>query len=52
VHHYWFNVFALNVEHIEIDPHATPAVLGFMMRNAVLARATLVATGEFGGATR
>ena len=50
VHHYWFSVFALDVERIDINDQATPAVLGFMMRNAVLARATLVATGEFGGA--
>ncbi len=50
VHHYWFVVHALNTEHIDIDPQATPAVLGFMMREAVLARAILVATGEFGGA--
>lgn len=50
VHHYWFVVHALDVEHIDIDPRATPAVLGFMMRDAVLARGILVATGEFGGA--
>ena len=50
VHHYWFSVFALGVSSIDIDPQATPAVLGFMMRDAVLARATLVATGAFGGA--
>ena len=50
MHHYWFSVFALGVSSIDIDPQATPAVLGFMMRDAVLARATLVATGAFGGA--
>lgn len=50
VHHYWFVVHALDVDHIDIDPQATPAVLGFLMRNAVIARASLVATGEFGGA--
>lgn len=50
VHHYWFTVYALDVAKIDIDPLATPAVLGFMMRDSVLARATLVATGEFGGA--
>lgn len=50
VHHYWFVVHALDVEHIDIDPQATPAVLGFMMRDAVLARAIIVSTGEFGGA--
>ncbi len=50
VHHYWFVVHALNVERIEVDPQATPAVLGFLMRDAVIARAVLVATGEFGAA--
>lgn len=50
VHHYWFAVHALDVPHIEIDPQATPAVLGFLMRDAVIARATLVVKGEFGGA--
>ncbi|MBL3699616.1 YbhB/YbcL family Raf kinase inhibitor-like protein [Leucobacter luti] len=50
VHHYWFVVHALDVPHIDVDPQATPAVLGFMMRDAVLARAIIVATGEFGQA--
>lgn len=50
VHHYWFVVHALNVPHIDVDPQATPAVLGFMMRDAVIARAVIVASGEFGGA--
>ncbi|KIP51496.1 YbhB/YbcL family Raf kinase inhibitor-like protein [Leucobacter komagatae] len=50
VHHYWFVVHALNVERVDIDEHATPAVLGFMMREAVVARAIIVATGEFNGA--
>ena len=50
VHHYWFVVHALDVERVDVDPQATPAVLGFLMREAVLARAILVATGEFGGA--
>lgn len=50
VHHYWFVVHALNVERIDIDPEATPAVLGFMMREAVVARAVIVATGEYGAA--
>lgn len=51
VHHYWFVVHALDTDRIEIDPEATPAVLGFMMRDHVLARGLLVATGEFGGAS-
>lgn len=50
VHHYWFVVHALDVERIDVDPQATPAVMGFTMREAVLARAIIVATGEFGGA--
>lgn len=50
VHHYWFVVHALDTERIDIDPEATPAVLGFMMREHVIARGLLVATGEFGGA--
>ena len=33
-----------------LDPEATPAILGFMMREAVVARAVIVATGEFGQA--
>ncbi|WP_053353745.1 MULTISPECIES: YbhB/YbcL family Raf kinase inhibitor-like protein [Leucobacter] len=50
VHHYWFAVHALSVDRIDVDPGATPAVMGFTMRDAVLARALIVATGEFGGA--
>lgn len=50
VHHYWFVVHALDAERIDVDPQATPAVLGFLMRDAVLARGVLVATGEFGNA--
>lgn len=50
VHHYWFVVHALDVPRIDIDQAMTPAVLGFLMRDAVLARAVIVATGEAGGA--
>lgn len=50
VHHYWFVVHALDTARIDIDPAMTPAVLGFIMRDHVLARGVLVATGEFGGA--
>lgn len=50
VHHYWFVVHALDAKHVDVDPLATPAVLGFLMRDSVLARGILVATGEFGGA--
>lgn len=48
VHNYWFVVHALDVERIDFDPEKTPAVMGFMMRSNVLARAIIVATGEFG----
>ena len=50
VHHYWFVVHALDVDRIEVDPQATPAVMGFVMRDHVLARAVIVATGAFGDA--
>lgn len=50
VHHYWFAVHALDVPHIDIDPQSTPAVLGFTMRDHTLARAIIVASGEFGEA--
>ncbi len=50
VHHYWFVVHALNVDRIDVDPSATPAVLGFLMRDAVIGRGIIVATGEYGGA--
>ncbi|WP_217133529.1 YbhB/YbcL family Raf kinase inhibitor-like protein [Leucobacter chinensis] len=49
VHHYWFAVHALSVPHIDIDPQATPAALGFTMRDVTLARAVIVATGEYQG---
>jgi Raf kinase inhibitor-like YbhB/YbcL family protein len=49
-HHYWFVVHALDVERIDVDPQATPAVMGFTMRDAVIARAVIVATGEYGQA--
>lgn len=52
VHHYWFAVHALSVESIDIDPQSTPAVLGFTIRDLTLARAVIVATGEFGGANQ
>lgn len=50
VHHYWFVVHALNVEHLDLDPQSTPAVLGFTMRDAVIGRGIIVATGAFDAA--
>ncbi|UUZ92617.1 YbhB/YbcL family Raf kinase inhibitor-like protein [Paenibacillus sp. P25] len=45
-HRYYFVVHALDVENIEVDPHATPALLGFTMLSHTLGRAVLMATGE------
>lgn len=50
VHHYWFVVHALSVDHIEVNTQGTPATMGFAMRDVTLGRAILVATGEYGGA--
>lgn len=47
VHHYWFVVHALDVPRIDVPSEATPSVHGFLMRQNVLARAVLVATGEY-----
>ncbi|WP_135554559.1 YbhB/YbcL family Raf kinase inhibitor-like protein [Paenibacillus cymbidii] len=45
-HRYYFVVHALDVDHIGVDPNATPALLGFTMLSHTLGRAVLVATGE------
>lgn len=50
VHRYWFVVHALGVDRVDVDPQATPALLGFLTRNGVLARGFIVPTGQFGGA--
>lgn len=42
-HRYVFTVSALNVEHLDLPRGCTPAVLGFMMRTAVIGRAQFVA---------
>lgn len=47
VHHYWFVVHALSADSIEVSAEQTPAVMGFSMRDAVVARAIIVATGEY-----
>ncbi len=41
-HRYVFTVSALDVEHLDVPEGCTPAVLGFVMRNNVIARAQLV----------
>ncbi|MDH2442752.1 YbhB/YbcL family Raf kinase inhibitor-like protein [Amnibacterium sp. CER49] len=50
VHRYFVVVHAVDVDHLELDPQSTPAVLGFNLHFHTLARAILVGTGEFEGA--
>ncbi len=45
-HRYFVTVHALDVEDIEVPADGTPAFLGFTIASHILARATLVATGE------
>ncbi|TDW30293.1 YbhB/YbcL family Raf kinase inhibitor-like protein [Cryobacterium psychrophilum] len=49
-HRYQFIVHALDVESLQLDPEATPAVLGFNAHFHTLGRAVLEATGVAGGA--
>lgn len=42
-HRYVFTVSALDVDHLDLPEGATPATLGFVMRNHVIARAQLTA---------
>lgn len=41
-HRYFFTVHALDVEKLEADPKASPAMLGFMINAHSLAKATIV----------
>ncbi|MDR1994259.1 YbhB/YbcL family Raf kinase inhibitor-like protein [Azonexus sp.] len=45
-HRYILTVYALNVERLDLPPNATPAMLGFTIRNAILDRASLTARGS------
>lgn len=47
-HHYNVIVHALDVEHLDLDPASTPAVLGFNAHFHTLARAVLVPTATAG----
>jgi Raf kinase inhibitor-like YbhB/YbcL family protein len=49
-HRYQFVVHALSVASLDVDPQATPAVLGFAVHFNTLARGVLEATGVAGGA--
>jgi Raf kinase inhibitor-like YbhB/YbcL family protein len=45
-HRYFFTVSALSVEHLDLSEDATPAVLGFTLRESLLGRAQLMGTQE------
>jgi len=45
-HRYFFTLTALDVEHLEVEPGSTPAVLGFSMLGHVLGRAQFSVTSE------
>jgi len=45
-HRYFFTVSALDVDHLDLSDDATPAVLGFTLREHLLARAQLMGTQE------
>ncbi|MDF1478945.1 YbhB/YbcL family Raf kinase inhibitor-like protein [Leifsonia sp. H3M29-4] len=45
-HRYVFTLSALDVERLELAPDATPAALGFAMRDHVVARAQLTGVSE------
>jgi len=45
-HRYFITVHALDVEDIGVPAEGTPAFLGFTIASHILARATIVATGE------
>jgi Raf kinase inhibitor-like YbhB/YbcL family protein len=45
-HRYFFTLSALDVESLDLPDGATPAVLGFMMREHVVGRAQLMGTAE------
>ncbi|MGN6126021.1 MAG: YbhB/YbcL family Raf kinase inhibitor-like protein [Humibacter sp.] len=47
VHRYFVVVHAVDVEHLDLDPESTPAVLGFNLHFHTLARAVIVPTASF-----
>lgn len=50
-HRYFVVVHAVDVVALDLDPDATPAVLGFHLHFHTLGRAILVGLAHFGGAT-
>lgn len=45
-HRYFFTVSALDVERLDVPEDATPALLGFLMRDHIVARAQLMGVSE------
>ncbi|MBN2869769.1 MAG: YbhB/YbcL family Raf kinase inhibitor-like protein [Campylobacterales bacterium] len=41
-HRYFFTVHALNVDHLDLDEKATPALVGYMLTMHTIAKSTLV----------
>lgn len=48
VHRYYVVVHAVDVDHLDLDPESTPAVLGFNLHFHTLARAVMVPTASYG----
>ena len=47
-HRYLIVVYAVDVDHLDLDPESTPSVLGFNLHFHTLARAVIVPTAAFG----
>lgn len=45
-HRYFFTVTALDIDHVEIAPDATPGMLGFLIHDHTIARGQFFATSE------
>jgi phosphatidylethanolamine-binding protein (PEBP) family uncharacterized protein len=45
-HRYFFTLSALNVESLDVPKGASPAILGFTLRQNIIGRAQLVGTME------
>ncbi len=45
-HRYFFTVSALSTDHLQVPDDATPAVLGFLLREHLVGRAQLMGTQE------
>jgi phosphatidylethanolamine-binding protein (PEBP) family uncharacterized protein len=45
-HRYFFTVSALDVDSLDLEPDSSPAVLGFTVREHIIARARLVGVAE------